>query len=165
MTTVNTPHRGCKFADYILGKAPERLTRYVANKYNKMYRLLGDRSPNFLSAVKDLTSKSCAEFNKNVTYTVSVYCQSVGSVQKRARSGKFPLNLTYHLVNVFDGENDGLVGSESFPWGERYISKKPKGRIGISHADMVDLSRTDVPGFDVREFYVELVSDLKARGF
>ena len=165
LTTVNTPHRGCKFADYILEKAPERLTRYIANKYNKMYRLLGDESPNFLSAVKDLTSKSCTEFNKNVTYTGSVYCQSVGSVQKRARSGKFPLNLTYHLVNVFDGENDGLVGSESFPWGERYISKKPKGRIGISHADMVDLSRTDIPGFDVREFYVELVSDLKTRGF
>jgi triacylglycerol lipase len=29
---------------------------------------------------------------------------------------------------------------------------------------MIDLNRTNIPGFDVREFYVELVSDLKNRG-
>lgn len=31
--------------------------------------------------------------------------------------------------------------------------------------DVIDLTKKDVPDFDVREFYVELVSDLKARGF
>ena len=29
---------------------------------------------------------------------------------------------------------------------------------------MIDLMREDVPGFDVREFYIELVKGLKARG-
>ena len=165
LTTVNTPHRGCKFADYLLEKAPKKLVASVSKKYNGIFRALGDDSPDFLGAVSDLTSKRCTEFNKEVTDTKGVYCQSVGSIQKKARSGQFPLNLTYRLVNIFDGENDGLVGEESFPWGERYIINRAKGSRGISHADMIDLNREDIPGFDVREFYVQLVSDLKNRGF
>lgn len=30
---------------------------------------------------------------------------------------------------------------------------------------MVDLNRENIPGFDVREFYVQLVSRLKGMGF
>jgi triacylglycerol lipase len=30
---------------------------------------------------------------------------------------------------------------------------------------MIDLNRQNFEGFDVREFYVELVKDLKDRGF
>lgn len=29
---------------------------------------------------------------------------------------------------------------------------------------MIDLNRENIPDFDVREFYVELVHDLKSRG-
>ena len=39
------------------------------------------------------------------------------------------------------------------------------GTRGISHGDVVDLNRENIPGFDVREFYVSLVADLKNRGF
>ena len=39
------------------------------------------------------------------------------------------------------------------------------GKRGISHGDVIDLSRKNIPGFDVREFYVQLVKDLKERGF
>ena len=42
---------------------------------------------------------------------------------------------------------------------------KPQGRRGISHGDVIDLNRENIDTFDVREFYVELVSDLKRRGF
>ena len=35
---------------------------------------------------------------------------------------------------------------------------------GISHGDMIDLNRENIEGFDVREFYVGLVSELKAKG-
>lgn len=164
LTTVNTPHKGCKFADYLLEKAPEYLLNSVADQYNKIFSLIGDSSPDFISAARDLTTKACDEFNKSITDTMGVYCQSVGSVQKKATSGRFPLNITYHAVNIFDGENDGLVGVESFPWGEKYILNKPQGSRGISHGDMIDLNRENFDGFDVREFYVELVSDLKKRG-
>ena len=81
-------------------------------------------------------------------------------------SGRFPLNLTYGIVKIFDGENDGLVGIDSFRWGEAYVLlRNAKTNRGISHADMIDLNRENIDGFDVREFYIKLVADLKARGF
>ena len=38
-------------------------------------------------------------------------------------------------------------------------------RRGISHGDMIDLNRENIPGFDVREWYVQLVQQLKQKGF
>lgn len=83
---------------------------------------------------------------------------------KKARSGAFPLDMSYKLVKKFDGENDGLVGEESFKWGEDYKFLRNKYDRGISLGDMIDLNRENIKGFDVREFYVDLVSGLKARG-
>ena len=81
-------------------------------------------------------------------------------------SGQFPLNFTYNLVKYFDGENDGLVGDKSFAWGASFQMLRNDGaKRGISHGDMIDLNRQNINGFDVREFYVQLVSGLKERGF
>ena len=88
----------------------------------------------------------------------------MGSKLNCAVSGKFPLNFTYPLVKYFDGPNDGLVSEKSFFWGERYQFLTVPGKRGISHGDMIDLNRENIPGFDVREFYVQLVADLKQRG-
>ena len=95
-----------------------------------------------------------------------IYYQSVGSVMNEASSGQFPLNFTYRLVKYFDGENDGLVGIDSFNWGSslQMVRLEKKGR-GISHGDMIDLNRENLKGLDIREFYVQLVSDLRERGF
>ena len=73
--------------------------------------------------------------------------------------------MSYPVVKKYDGDNDGLVALPSAKWGERFIPLYPKGRRGITHADVIDLNREDIKGFDVREFYVELVADLKKRGF
>jgi triacylglycerol lipase len=94
-----------------------------------------------------------------------VYYQSIGSKLNKAGSGRFPLNFSYHLVNAFDGANDGLVGENSFKWGEEYNFLTVKGKRGISHGDMIDLNRENFDGFDVREFYVQLVAKLKSMGF
>ena len=82
-----------------------------------------------------------------------------------AAGGRFPLNMTHALVKYFDGENDGLVGKESFPWGENFRYLSIKGKRGISHGDMIDLNRENFAEFDVREFYVQLVKELKEKGF
>ena len=75
------------------------------------------------------------------------------------------MNFSYRLVNYFDGKNDGLVGENSFPWGANYRMLTVNGKRGISHGDVIDLNRENIKEFDVREFYVELVHDLKKRGF
>ena len=164
LTTINTPHNGCLFADYLLNKIPTKVKNRVAESYNTTLNKFGEENANFLAAVNNLTDSYCNQLNIELSTPQGVYCQSVGSVLRKATNGKFPLNFSYHLVKHFSGENDGLVSESSFKWGEKYTLLKPTSKRGISHGDMIDLNRENIPGFDVREFYVELVHDLKERG-
>lgn len=164
LTTINTPHRGCKFADYLLNVVPQSTQAGIARAYNAALRKLGDPNPDFMAAVTDLTAERCRALDAQMPVPPGICCQSVGSRLNRATNGKFPLNFTFPLVKYFDGENDGLVGSDSFAWGDTYTYLTTPGKRGISHGDMIDLNRENIPGFDVREFYVQLVADLKRRG-
>ena len=164
LTTINTPHRGCLFADYLLQKIPTIAKNKVANTYNSTLRKFGETNPDFLSAMNNLTESHCTHLNLELKHPTGVYCQSVGSVLPKAANGNFPLNLSYLLVKYFSGENDGLVDEGSFRWGEKYTLLRPTTKHGISHGDVIDLTRQNLKGFDVREFYVNLVSDLKNRG-
>lgn len=165
LTTVNTPHRGCEFADYLLTKIPQPEQDIVAKTYNTALKKLGDPNPDFLAAVNNLTASFCQEFNKKFYDVPGVVYQSIGSKLNKAAGGRFPLNFTYHLAKYFDGANDGLVGENSFSWGSSYQMLTVDSTRGISHGDMIDLNRENIPAFDVREFYVQLVANLKERGF
>ena len=158
LTTINTPHRGCIYAEYLLNKVPEAARQKVAAAYNATLKRLGDENPDFLAAVTDLTESACLARNETTPESVMSYC-------RKARHGKFPLNATYPVVKHFDGKNDGLVSVDSAKWGTRFTLLEPVGKRGISHGDVVDLNRENIPGFDVREFYVNLVADLKKRGY
>lgn len=164
LTTVNTPHRGCVFAERLLSAAPDRLKNKVADTYNTALKALGDETPDFLAAVGDLTAAACKELNEKITLPEGIYAQSVGSVMAHPKKGRFPLNLSYRLVKSYDGENDGLVGESSFSWGEKYTLLRTEGKRGISHGDMIDLNRENIKDFDVRAFYTELVSELREKG-
>ena len=164
LTTINTPHRGCLFAESLLNKTPDDIKQKVANAYNFTLGKLGEPNADFLAAVNDLTDSKCKELDSEMGTPKGIFCQSVGSVLIGSTYGKFPLNFSYHLVRHYSGDNDGLVSEESFSWGEKYTLLKPSGKRGISHGDMIDLNRENIDGFDVREFYVNLVNDLKNRG-
>lgn len=165
LTTINTPHRGCIFAEYLLGKVPQAARLKIAAAYNATMKQVGDPNPDFLSAVTDLTESACLARNEVTPDAPGVVYESVMSYCKKARHGKFPLNMTYPIVKHFDGLNDGLVSVESAKWGERFTLLEPQGKRGISHGDVVDLNRENIRGFDVREFYVKLAADLKRRGY
>ena len=170
LTTVNTPHTGCIFADFLLTTFPDGFKDKVADTYNKAAHKLGDPNPDFMAAVSDLTATGCAALapklagEHNPEVLKGIYCQSVGTLLPRATGGRFPMNVAYPIVRFFDGPNDGLVAETAFPFGEKYTLLKPKGKRGISHGDIIDLNRENIEDFDVREFYVELVSDLRERG-
>lgn len=164
LTTVSTPHRGCEFADYLLTKVPEKEQQRLAAMYNGALQKLGDQNPDFLGAVSDLTASACKAFNEKTPDIPGIYYQSVGSRLRKAGSGRFPLNFTYHLAKHFAGPNDGLVDQNSFSWGSDYRFLTAEGDRGISHGDMIDLNRENIPDFDVREFYIQLVHGLKERG-
>ena len=163
LTTINTPHRGCKFAEYLLMKIPTNVQKFIDKKYNSLFKKLGDKDPDFLGGVNDLTASSCKEFNKKVLDSNNVLYQSITSKMKNAFSAGFPLNIGYLLCKKFDGDNDGLVEINSAKWGNFLGLVIPKKK-GISHGDIIDLTRKDIEGFDVCEFYVNLVSNLKKQG-
>lgn len=165
LTTVSTPHRGCIFADYLLDKIPVKVQKSVARKYNATLKKCGDHSPDFLAAVQDLTASACERRNGELPNQPGILYQSVGSRMNCASSGRFPLNMAYPLVRHFDGANDGLVSVESAVFGEHFTLLTTEEGRGISHGDTIDLNRENIPGFDVREFYVNLVADLKEKGF
>ena len=165
LTTINTPHHGCLFAEYLLNTAPEKFVKSVEKIYNSAFKRLGDPNPDFLAAVTDLTNSRCEQFDQDTPDAPGVMYQSVGSHARCSKSGRFPLNLSYPIVKKYDGDNDGLVALTSAPWGEDFTVLHPTGKRGITHADVIDLNRENIPGFDVREFYVQLVNKLKMRGF
>ena len=164
ITTVNTPHRGCLFADQLLPAIPEDIKNKVATVYNTTLTALGDENPDFLAAINDLTAEACQKRNELLTFPEGIFAQSIGSVMEHPNKGQFPLNLSYRYVKNFDGENDGLVGESSFAWGEKYTLLRSEGARGISHGDVIDLNRENICDFDVRAFYTELVNDLRRRG-
>lgn len=73
--------------------------------------------------------------------------------------------LPYCLIYPLEGANDGLVSSQSARWGEFQTVFTSTKLRGISHGDMIDLKREDYKGFDVVECYVQIISQLKEKGF
>ncbi|MEG0416130.1 MAG: triacylglycerol lipase [Erysipelothrix sp.] len=165
LSTINTPHNGCIFANYLLGKAPRRTVNHISKMYNNTFKLMGDDNPDFLAGVTDLTDESCKHLNKMMENSETVFYQSFASYTTSSRSGKFPLNITYPIVKHFDGRNDGLVSVESASFFNTNTIVAPVGNRGITHADIIDLNKENIPGFDVRKFYSDILNDLKRRGF
>lgn len=165
LTTINTPHLGCNYVRSILDTVPEKAVSSIGKGYESLYTKLGDDSPDFVRGLQNLTDHECAQLNSNMPNDSRVLYQSIGSYMRSASSAMFPLNIGYTLIKHHGGgKNDGLVSVESMKWGNYLGAISPKGKHGISHADMIDLTRKNIEGFDVCELYVNLVHDLKKNG-
>lgn len=163
LTMISTPHRGCKFVD-IACKLPDGVYRAIAKIFDKYYRFIGDKNPDFYTASRQFSTYSSKIFNKEVKDVPQVYYQSYMTVMKGIFSD-YVLSIPYILIKLTEGENDGLVSIESAKWGEFRGVLRSEYKRGISHGDIVDLRREDYKGFDVIEKYVAIVSDLKNKGY
>lgn len=165
LTTINTPHRGCEWVDITLKKIPDKFIVHVARRYNTIFKKLGDASPDFMGGVNDLTAASAMKFNSKVLDCEEVLYQSTMSQMSKAGSAGFPLNIGYRIIKKEQhSPNDGLVPIESAKWGHDLGLLKAPSKRGISHADMIDLNRENIEGFKVRDFYIDLIADLKDKG-
>src|ERR1035437_660963 len=106
----------------------------------------------------------CAQFNKEAVDRENVLYQSVASKMNSFFSADFPLNIGYAILRRKEGENDGFVSVESSKWGDYLGFFETKRRLGVSHGDMIDLTRKNIKGFDVCECYVDIVQGLKEKG-
>jgi len=163
LTMVSTPHRGCKFVD-VVSNMPNKLYKGVSKLFDKYYRVLGDKNPDFYTASSQFTTHHSKKFNEEVKDVDGVYYQSYATIVKNIYSD-YVVAIPYILVKLTEGENDGLVSINSAKWGEFKGVLRSKSRRGISHGDIIDLRRDDYKGFDVIEKYVEIISNLKNEGY
>lgn len=164
LTTINTPHKGCVFVDNLMNSLPNSIINFTAKKYNSIFTKLGDKSPDFLKGINDLRASACLENESKLPACPDIYYQSFMSQMKNIFSAGFPLNLGYFLIKRCNGKNDGLVWIKSAEYGEKFTLIQNKFKRGISHGDMIDLFRENINGFDVREFYVDIVKNLREKG-
>lgn len=169
ITTIGTPHRGSKTFSIFL-RAPRVFFSIAAFAVNNWIRLIGDREPDFRRVCEEFAVSHMERFNAENPDAPGVFYQSVAGVMRRPFSD-INLSTACFVLNRIEGPNDGLVSAESARWGERCIEICGNTRRGISHLDEIDFRRSAFSkktGKDVRDitdFYVELVHDLKNRGF
>lgn len=163
LTTMNTPHRGCRFVDYAC-LLPDGLYRLIAACFDRTFRKFGDQNPDFYTSTHQFATKESERFNMEVPDSPEVYYQSYTSKMKYPWSHML-LSIPYCMIIPLEGENDGLVSVESAKWGEfKGIFSNTRTR-GISHGDIIDLKREDYKSFDVTETYIQIVKELKENGF
>ncbi len=162
LTTISTPHRGSKTIDRVCALAGPALG-FAALFVNLYYRILGDRRSDFAAAVRELSTRACAEFNRANPDHPGVLYQSYAGKMRNALSD--PLFAFSHpIVKLVEGDNDGLVATSSAAWGA-YRGLIESGRWrGVSHADLVDAWRMNLAGFDIREVYLRIARELKEGG-
>lgn len=163
LTTICTPHHGCQFVDYAC-RLPEGLYRAVAHFFDWWFRRWGDAHPDFYTATHQFSTEESRKFNELVPDVTGVFYQSYASRMGGAFSDLL-LTVPYCMIKPLEGDNDGLVSTESARWGEFRGVIENQFHRGISHGDMIDLKREDYRGFDVVECFVGIISELKERGF
>lgn len=163
LTTISTPHRGSMLVDF-LKRLPDSLYRSICSKIDRYFGKLGDVKPDAYRASSQLSCAYAAEFNQRYPDAQTVYYQSYASRMRCGLSSKL-LCLPYWILKALDAPNDGLVTVESARWADFKGVVTNKKMRGISHGDMIDLTREDYKGFDVVEFYIQLLVGLKKMGY
>ena len=169
LTTIATTHHGSRTVD-LLCRLPKWLYRAAASFTNLFFRILGDKKPDFFTASQQFSREYMKAFNHQNPDSPEVYYQSYAAAMKNPFSDllMFWTNL---LIGLIEGENDGLVTSQSAAWTNFRGTLRGATNRGISHADVVDMRRRNFSKksandgtIDIREFYIGVVSHLKQLG-
>lgn len=164
LTTISTPHKGCRFVDVLIFIVPDRIYRYLAHIFDGFFHRIGDKHPDFYTATHQFSTTWAKRFNEEIKDDENVYYQSYMSLMHGAFSHKL-LTIPYLFIKLVDGKSDGLVSEESAKWGNFRKTFENEHYRGISHGDIIDLTREDYKGFQVCETYVDIVKELKDKGF
>jgi triacylglycerol lipase len=166
-TSIAGPHRGSAIADVIIGIVPDSLEWLVGDTLDFVYSwIFGDDNPNSLENGYNLTRTYMQNaFNPNTPNISGVYYQSWAAKAKISCPNLF-LEPTWLVLLVYEGANDGLVSVNSAKWGTfRGVQEAAWYSVGCDHFNIVDQVFGITPGFDAPGFYVDVVSDLKSRGY
>ncbi len=170
LTTIATPHQGSKTMDTIC-KLPKTLFSLVSVFANLWFKILGDANPDFHSVCGQFTTNFAKKFNAENPDAIDVYYQSYAAVMNNSFSDMF-MFIPHFVVNLIEGENDGLVTPKSAEWANFRGVLRGSTNRGISHADEVDIrrmrfSRKKSPESvnDICDVYCQIAAELKSLGY
>lgn len=170
LTSLAGPHRGSAVADVIVGIVPDNLEWLVGDTMDFVYAFfMGDTNPSTLDNAYDLTRPYMQNtFNPNTQDDPGVYYQSyAGKIKTMAVNPRnWFFAATWGIMLAKEGANDGVVGVNSAKWGNfRGVEDGAWYSAGVDHLNIVGHLFGVTPGFDANEFYVDIASDLKGRGY
>ena len=160
VTSLGSPHRGTHLADIILGRLP--LPKFATARLVNIYAaLMGDKRPDSLRAVVQVTTESMKQFNEEVIDSKKVYYQSYASHVNKDYPNMLWKTIAY-IIREYEGKNDGMVGIESAKWGNYRGLINSETAPFVSHGDMVGLTQFfGNPKFDAKQFLANVVHELK----
>ena len=159
LTTLSTPHRGSKLSTKLLSM-PKWCAKFLAFWINLFYKIHKDENPDILSLGHQLKDSTMIEFNKEVINSNKVYYQSFSSDLNNQKSF---IMLIPHLITkkLEQVGTDGIVSVESSIWGEYQGNIKNN----FDHGEMVGAYGTKKRLNEVSKFYLEVIENLKQKGF
>ena len=162
VTTLGSPHRGTHLADIILGRLP--LPKFATARLVNIYAaLMGDKRPDSLRAVVQVTTEGMKQFNEEVLDSDKVYYQSYASHVNKDYPNMMWKTIAY-IIREYEGKNDGMVGIESAKWGNYRGLIQSEAAPSVSHGDMVGLAQFfGNSKFNAKQFIAEILNDLKER--
>ena len=166
LTTLASPHRGSYIADTILcWLSKKNWLNKTVRAANSFGQFLGDKNPDALTAAQNLTLEYMQDFNQSVPNMPQVYYQSYGATVSKDYPA-WLVNFQHKILLEKEGENDCTVSLKSYQWGNFKGVVKSDQDIGVSHFDIVGMKFVSKQStFDAERFFIEIVADLKERGF
>lgn len=169
LTTISMPHHGSLTVDKLF-HLPKFMIKLVAGCWDIWLRICGDKNPNAYEVFQTFTTDVAEEFNRNNPDEPEVYYQSYAFIMKHVWSDFFMI-VPGTVVKFFEGPNDGLLAPRAVAWTNFGGVVTSSSNRGISHCDEVDMRRkkfTNKQGEgikDITDFYVNIVNDLRRKGF
>ena len=169
LTTMSSPHNGSKTMD-ILMKFPRPLIRIVAFFTDCWFYVQGDKKPDTYKVFHCFKTDTIAEFNANNPNLDGIMYQSYAFVMRNCFSDPV-FGIPNFVVNLIEGENDGLLTPDAVKWGDFRGIYRGTGRRGISHVDEIDFWRrkvkigTDDGYTDIMKLYLDVAKELAERGY
>lgn len=167
LTCIAGPHKGMVLADIIVGVTPAKLKWLTGNTLNLVYAyIFGDTNPDSLQNAYDVTRSHMQNiFNPGTPDMANVYYQSWAAKVKFG-CPNIILDPSWKIISIHEGDNDGLVSVESAQWGSfRWAEEAAWWSPGCDHLNIIGHLFGITPGFDAPEFYQNIVSELKEKGF
>ncbi|MEW5733725.1 MAG: alpha/beta fold hydrolase [Thermodesulfobacteriota bacterium] len=167
LTTIGAPHRGSTVMDAMTGILPAPLITANAELMNFLYAFaFGDTNPDYAANSLELTTGYMRNiFNPSVPNMAGVYYQSYNGKVKLG-TPVILIEPCWLLLLATEGESDGMTSTMSAKWGTwRGTVSGAWYSPGVDHYGEVGQILGLTPGFDAPGFYVDMVRDLKSRGY